>query len=316
MFDMQNPPLWQKAPHNAFTDLCLFRNQLFCCFREAGNHISADGTVRILCLAKNGGLLRQQKVSVPGVDLRDPKLSVTPDGKLLLLAYARYATKDNKTLYGQPTTWLSQDGQSWSSAKAFADKNWWLWRLTWHAGRAYGVAYNRSAQQVRLYAGNPRATFDCIEPDLFSLKTRGKGYPNESDLLFQQDGTLLVLLRRDADSCTAQLGIAKPPYRRWQWQDLGFYLGGPAMKQLDDKTALLAGRIWQKRGPKTALVSLDLHSKKAKLLKVLPSAGDNSYPGLVLDNGDLYVSYYSSHLQHKACIYLHHFRLDSLMIQI
>jgi len=26
--------IWNKAPYNSFTDLTLFRNQWFCCFRE------------------------------------------------------------------------------------------------------------------------------------------------------------------------------------------------------------------------------------------------------------------------------------------
>ena len=313
MYDAKHPPLWHQAPHNAFTDLCLFKDLLFCCFREATNHISADGRVRILCLNNDGKLLRQQKLQIAGADLRDPKLSITSDGRLMLLAYARYADENNKTLYGQPTTWMSQDGYSWSAPKVFVDRNWWLWRLTWHKDKAYGVAYNRSAQQVRLYGGDPRRSFECIESNLFSLKTHGKGYPNESDILFLADGTMLVLLRRDADTCTAQLGMARPPYRRWQWQDLGFYLGGPAMLQLDDHRLLLAGRIWQQQGPKTALISLNLSSKKAKLLKLLPSAGDNSYPGMVLDNDELFVSYYSSHQQHKACIYLRRFSLAELI---
>jgi hypothetical protein len=43
-----------KAEHNAFVDLCEFNQQLFCCYREAENHISAQGRVCILTLNKVG----------------------------------------------------------------------------------------------------------------------------------------------------------------------------------------------------------------------------------------------------------------------
>ncbi len=46
----------------------------------------------------------------------------------------------------------------------------------------------------------------------------------------------------------------------------------------------------------------------AKALK-LPSGGDTSYAGLVLHNGLLWVSYYSSH-EEKTAIYLAKVKLD------
>lgn len=306
--------VWQRGQHNAFTDLCKFNGMLVCSFREATNHISADGVIRLLYLDMQGKLIRHQQVKLPGADLRDPKLSVTPDGKLLLLAYAKVYNGHQDPVYRQAYTWLTQDGQSWSSAKQLGDKNWWLWRLRWHKDKAYGVAYNREAQNTRLYAGLPRRTFECVEPQLFSLKKQGKGYPNESDLHFSADGTAQVLLRRDADSCTAQLGISAPPYRRWVWHDLGFYLAGPSMLNLSPGYSLLAGRIWQQDGPKTALVLLNLHTMKPSLLRVLPSGGDTSYPGLVRQGNNVFVSYYSSHQHHKACIYLAKFTLDDELL--
>ncbi|WP_231730934.1 hypothetical protein [Lacimicrobium alkaliphilum] len=305
---------WQKciaasAAHSAFTDLCEFNQQLYCCFREATDHVSADGQIGIVQLNGQGEVTAKNRIRIPDTDLRDPKLSITPDNKLLLLAYGRF--KGPKGRYSQPLSWFSCDGQSWSSAKPLADKNWWLWRLSWHQGTAYGVAYNRAAQQTRLYAGNPRRTFECINQDLFSLSKNGKGYPNETDMFFDDNGNMVILLRRDADTCTAQLGVAKPPYRRWQWTDLGVYIGGPAMLAMDNNQALVSGRVWTERGPKTALLALNLSSKKLRLLTLLPSAGDTSYPGMVLNQEGLYISYYSTH-EHKTMVYLTRFKNDEL----
>ncbi|HRX13079.1 MAG TPA: hypothetical protein P5210_15555, partial [Draconibacterium sp.] len=40
--------IWDKAPHNAFTDLVRFNNQFFCVFREGEKHVSADGALRVI----------------------------------------------------------------------------------------------------------------------------------------------------------------------------------------------------------------------------------------------------------------------------
>ena len=277
---------------------------MFCCFREAHNHISADGKIRLLRMDFAGNKLAEQCLSLPGVDLRDPKLSITADGKLLLLAYARHTRADNSTLFGQPVNYLSTDGHSWSSPRYFADKNWWLWRLRWHKGQAMGFAYNRGQQALNLYQGDPRRTFNLIHPKAFSLAKQGKGYPNESDIVFSDDDTAYALIRRDADTCTAQLGRASPPYTRWHWVDLGEYIGGPVMLKLDSGKVVVAGRYWQGLQPRTAIFELALATAKLQLKLVLPSAGDCSYPGLLVKDNTLYMSYYSSHIDNKSNIYL------------
>jgi hypothetical protein len=295
--------IWSKGKHNAFTDLCSFKGKLYCCFREALNHVSADGVLRIVELSNEGRVKASQLIHLHHVDLRDPKLSVTADGKLLLIAYARHTGNDNRTLYSKAVCWISADGLSWSSHSFFAQKNWWLWRLTWHQGIAYGFAYNRTRQAVDFYQGDPRRTFAVSSKNAFSLLRNGKGYPNESDLVFIGDNAY-ALLRRDADTYSAQLGRAEFPYKNWVWQDLGRYIGGPAMLLADNKTAIVAGRIEHKNDLKTAIMTIDLVSGKLKVALILPSSGDNSYPGLVKQGNTLLVSYYSGHEDNKSSIYL------------
>ena len=53
---------------------------------------------------------------------------------------------------------------------------------------------------------------------------------------------------------------------------------------------------------KTMIAQLDAQGQLHPLA-TLPSGGDNSYPGLVWENGTLWVSYYSSH-EAKTSIYL------------
>lgn len=301
-----------KAQHNAFVDLCEFKQQLFCCYREAKNHVSADGVIRILTLDIAGNILRSNRIAIPQTDLRDPKITVTPDGNLLLITYARQTSSNNQTIGTRNLTWLSQTGHSWSAAREFADRGWWLWRVRWHKSQAYGFAYNRGQNSIHLYSGDPRRSFHQHQPFALSLDKHKKGYPNESDLIFNNNKAY-ALVRRDADSYSAQLGQSTYPYKKWRWIDLERYIGGPVMLRLDDIFALVAGRIVKHGRLVTGLLKMNLSNGDLQELLILPSAGDNSYPGLVLKEGMLYVSYYSSHEDNKSSVYLAEINIESLM---
>ena len=97
--------LWNRSGHHAFTDLCIYQQGLVCCFREASTHISGDGRIRVLKLSWQGQILASSYVQMASIDLRDPKLSVDPKGRLLLLAYAR-ENDQNQPHYQQSTTYL------------------------------------------------------------------------------------------------------------------------------------------------------------------------------------------------------------------
>ena len=289
--------------HNAFTDLCWFQQSLYCCFRVATNHVSGDGILRILKLDLLGNVLTGSFIKLDNTDLRDPKLTVGPDGKLILLAYARCPATDTKKLITQNYCWVSQDGLSWSTPKVVAEDYWWLWRIRWKNDTAYGFAYNRRANSIDLYQGSPRRRMYKVVTGALSLDKHQLGYPNESDLVFV-DKQCYALVRRDADTYTAQLGRSKFPFKQWVWQDLDFYLGGPVMHLMDKQTALIAGRILEKQQFKTVVFKLDLLTGMTSEKLLLPSAGDNSYPGMVLRDKQLYLSYYSSHQGGCSAIYL------------
>jgi len=40
--------IWDRAPHNAFTDLVRFKGKWFCVFREGTAHVSPDGALRVI----------------------------------------------------------------------------------------------------------------------------------------------------------------------------------------------------------------------------------------------------------------------------
>ncbi len=298
--------IYAKGAHNAFTDLIYFKGQRYCAFRTAQTHNSADGTIVVLTLDDIGMASHETQLFIKGADLRDPKLSVTPSQQLLLLAYGRYVDHNGKHQFSQPVIWHCDDGASWSGPTSVGDKHWWLWRLRWYEGIAYGLAYHKASQSLRLYAGTLETGFGVKSPQALSLDQHGWGYPNEHDLCFDNERAY-ALVRRDADSCTALLGSAKPPYDDWHWHDTGIYVGAPCMIRLDSDTSIVAGRSWQQDQPKTSIWTVDLRQGALTQRLTLPSGGDNSYPGMILDTqkGELLLSYYSSHEKDgKSRIYL------------
>src|SRR5262245_44462648 len=73
--------VWDQAPHNAFTDLIRFQDRWYCAFREGAGHAAGAGKVRVLTSADGDKWEAAALLEWPDVDLRDPKLSLTPDGR-------------------------------------------------------------------------------------------------------------------------------------------------------------------------------------------------------------------------------------------
>ena len=300
----------KPANHAAFTDLIEnpFDEQhhsLLCAYREADTHVSPNGKIIIAKLNKKTSeneLIHELEIS--GSDLRDPKFSLF-ENHLIITAYAK-TVLPNGTVHRKMVSFSSASERNWSNAHWYGDTNWWIWNCSFVNSTAFGFAYNREAEMISLYRGNPLESMELYQENVFGLEKYGKGYPNESALLFDDGDNASVFLRRDADTFSAQFGHAAPPYSSWEWHDLGVYIGGPAAVFLGEGKLLVSGRHvdWEKRSFSTRLWHFDVKSKKLTELITLPSGGDTSYPGLVLDNDILYVSYYSSHCDEEARVYL------------
>lgn len=288
--------IWDAAPHNAFTDLARFGEKWFCTFREGDGHVGGDGKIRVL-VSTDGERWESAALLVEeSIDLRDPKLSTTPDGRLMLtLGGSVY--RGGKTLLGrQPRVAFSKDGHDWTTPVRVLAEGDWLWRVTWHDGTAFGVSYTTGGDwQLTLYRSTDGLQWEKVAP------LAVPDQPNETTLRFQADGTALALVRREAGNKQGWLGRATPPYREWSWQPVGRFIGGPNLLILPDGRLHAAGRDHTAAGPRTALGFLTEGTWRAD--KMLPSSGDNSYPGMVWHDGALWLSYYSSH-EGKSAIYL------------
>ena len=293
--------IWDAAPHCAFTDLAYWNGAFWCAFREGRGHVSADGKIRVLTSADGSAWKSTALVALHGYDLRDAGLSATPDGRLMLIGGAAPRKSDGESAPTGTFVSFSSEGSTWTDPTIILEPGRWLWRVSWHNGKAYGISYAtpEGRPYTALLASGDGRDFAPLVEQLF-----GQGYPTEATLRFD-DGTMLCLQRRDGprDANSAYLGIAKAPYTDWQWHDLGIYFGGPNFIRVPSGQWIAAGRILRPDGPKTELAHLDVENKTLTPILELPSGGDTSYPGLVWQDGLLWVSYYSSH-EGKANIYL------------
>lgn len=291
--------IWDAGGHNAFTGLVQFRGRWFCVFREGKSHVSPDGAIRVITSCDGAQWRPVALITAPGADLRDPKLTVSPDHRLMLSAASVVHQPAGTALH--TVAWTSANGADWSQPREIGEANFWLWRITWFRKMAYGVGYSTAGQpSIRLYQSPDGVQFDPLVPNLYD-----QGEPNETSLLFAKDSSALCLLRRDAGN--ALLGASRPPYRDWTWKDLGKKLGGPHMLRLPDGRIVAAGRLHDDK-VRTGLCWLDPAAGTLTEFLALPSGGDTSYPGLVFSKGVLWVSYYASH-EGKTSIYLAKVRL-------
>lgn len=299
--------IWDRAPHNAFTDLIRFQDQWICVFREGQSHVSPDGALRVISSRDSNQWESVALIQSTDSDLRDAKITTTPDGRLMLSgAEAMHEPGEYKH---QSLVWFSDDGRVWSPPHEVGDRDFWLWRTTWHKSTAYGFGYgtrddNRS---IRLYSSSDGKSFQTLVKNVFD-----EGYPNETSMVFLADDTCYCLLRRDArgdrDSPSAQLGSSLPPYQEWQWQDLGVKIGGPHMILIPDVGLVATVRLYD-GAARTSLCQVDTEAGTLKEILKLPSAGDTSYAGMVWYDDQLWISYYSSH-EDKTSIYLAQVRFE------
>ncbi len=299
--------IWDASQHNALTDLIRFKDKWYCAFRESDQHVlGQNGRLRILV---SSNTLEWETAAVfvePGVDLRDPKLSMTPFGNLMLLAGGTVYAKGIYQFLRSRVA-FSEDGSTWSSFTLILQEHEWLWRVTWNKGIAYGAAYSRSDPQDKLKEWNI-SLFESNDGIHYELVTPWNipGYPNETTVRFQRDGKMMALVRRDRKWDNHNwLGRSNPPYTNWDWHPLHCHIGGPNFIIVPDGSIWVAGRMifnFPYGEMEKTFVGI-LVNNTVKPLVVLPSGGDCSYPGMVFYEGILFVTYYSSH-EANAAIYL------------
>jgi hypothetical protein len=293
---IESKKIWDYAPCNAFTDLVRYDGMFYATFREGSSHVSDSGIARVIRSTDGESWESVAELNYSGWDVRDPKISVTSDNRLMVNAF----TTDWSDIPGthKSLAWFSGNGADWTDGPhEHLGDNRIIWRVAWHPDGndvVYGAGYCGASggsppneNTTRLY----RSTDGGLSYETIVDAPLAPGNSNEIALLFRQDDQSAVALVREGNN-RSYIGVAEGDYTNWTFHELDKTLGGPALLELPDGS-IIAGTRYPSTS--TSLCWLDPEGGELVQLLQLPSGGDTGYPGLVWHDGFLWVSYYSRH---------------------
>ncbi len=303
--------------YEAFTDIIEFKGKYYISFRDGFSHVweedgTAQGHTYVIMSEDEENWVKVADMAEPGIDLRDPKLSITPDNRLMvIMGGSVYGNnKVDSRCYGRlPRVSFSEDGVHFTTPEPIKldhpSGNDWLWRATWNKKACYGFV---KGDQFSLVRSKDGINWKTVK-DLSKLSVPIDG--DETTVRFLKDGTMLMLARtRDQNGRyrvgNGLWGVSKPPYKDWDIKQIPMGFGGPNFIVVDERYCIVATRWMDRDQHKTVLIKSDLEGNFTPVC-ILPSGGhvgNCSYPGLLIHGDELWVSYYSQHETPKSAIYL------------
>jgi len=298
--------------HNSNTDMIRWGDWIYIAYVSSPYHFANDASVLHIKRSIDLGHTWEQveTFNPPGEDIRDPKLAVI-SGQLFL-----YALK-NTDFVAEPyiTVYAStSDGTEWTDFRTIPELDGWLfWRPKTRDGLTF---YNAAYWYQHGRAALLRST-DGFHWEIVSIINEGERN-DETEIEFLPDGRMLATARLEYDESwldgalgdprgATLITISDPPYTSWTElaQSKTTRLDGPYLFSYHDRVYAV-GRYQPdlgRSGPFTGQGSA-LSRKRTSLFEVrldglayltdLPSAGDTSYEGVVLDGDTAYISYYTS----------------------
>lgn len=283
----------------AFTTLIQRDNFFYLAFREGNEHV-ADGDYGVIRILSSNDCVHWsliQTINIPNIDLRDPNLSIAPEGNLFLICGGRTKLDNGElvtnTYYSFETNnSFETPHKIWFPNDIYRTSVNWLWKLTWHNNKGYGVVYHKNGADIV-------ETVDGINYIL--LSHINQPFVNESRIRFLINGEAIALFRA-TEGGNGYIGNSKPPYTEWTYTQLNYHLSGQDFIITSD-TIYCVSRSYDKDVAHTALYLSRLNGEILHKY-ILLSSGDTSYAGIVEYNGYYYISYYSMHKTPKPAIYI------------
>lgn len=291
--------------HNSNTDLTFFDGWFYLCHQTSPYHLGSSRSRLLLWRSRDARAwekVREFK-NEQGREFRDPKFAHI-HGRLFLYALPNDSWRaiPNRTVVTS-----SADGVTWEPVRDVEPLGWLFWRpktrdgVTWYV-TAYWHQHGKSALLQ---------STDGERWSMVSTINEGEGN-DETDFEFLPNGRILATARLEgradnmwgsADASTL-IAVAPPPYERWSSAKSAVTrLDGPVLFPYNGwvyavaryqatrarRFVELGGMYSRKR---TSLFLVD--EQALHYLCDLPSAGDTSYAGIVIQGDDLYASYYTS----------------------
>ena len=322
--------IYSDGRHNAFTDIEYWKGRYYVTFRNANGHarpgpVEAQGNIIVI----RSQDLREWEVCARIVtegderDDRDPHL-VDMGSELGVFFCTSKPKEPGKLLHkeGSMSTFQSHaaftmNGVDWSSPQVVSEIDTWLCQVEHHKGTFYCAAFNREGRFKLTSSPKGRRweTISEIPPEEFKSTEVGIWITNDEVMHFVD--------RAWEDPDMALLGQSSPPYKEWKIKKLRYTVHCPVLRPVGDELWVAGKTITTqfpqsveippepspekiasltRRDERLAKTPQDWHTAIWRLvgdrlepILVLPSRGDCGYPGLVVEEDRVLMSFYSQH---------------------
>lgn len=299
--------VWTAVPpdaHHSNTDLIKHKDQYLLVHATSPWHFASPKCRLVVRSSTDGkGWKILSEIRVPGEDVRDPKLAVI-NGKLFL-----YFLRNKEKFLAEPTGnsyCVSDDAVTWSEPEELSIKGWLLWRpKTFDGETFYLPAYWWEHGRSMLFTSTDGIDWTEVGQIYAGEKN------DETAISFRPDGTMFMTARLEVDpnrwgyhpDAHTLIGISSPPYTDWKLgRSHETRLDGPCLFPIGNRTYACGrrhiggsrhmGSVWGAKRTSLYLVLPD----RLVFLSDLPSNGDTSYAGVVVEEDSVLICYYTSPL--------------------
>ncbi len=324
--------IYSDGRHNAFTDLEYWKGHYYAIFRNSGRH-AMPGDYGDVLVIRSPDLeswdLCARLSAGSDHDDRDPALldmgdelgaffgssSSREQGGLLYEDKNRDRTNRCIQSYASFTS----DGTFWSSPLPVFEPDMWLWQVEGFDGVYYGTARNL-ALKFKLTRSVDGRSWETVSEIYHKSKI------GEAGLWITDDKVMHIVGRAKDHHDMALLARSAPPYTEWKVKELSCSIHSPVIRPVgdelwvagrasgeqlphsllppapdSDKIEALARRDERIANPQDWFTALwRLTENDVEPILVLPSRGDNAYPGMVAEKDRVLISYYSQHDADKS----------------
>lgn len=277
--------IWKGTSHAAFTSLVQYHDTLYCAFRNANKHVDVNGmdcgVIKIIMSSKGEKWEDYLTFTESGYDLRDPQLSVTPAGEMMLLT-EKVKYENGKAVTRNSCVSFIKSKRQYTPLQSVTfdvSQNWnWIWNVEWIDGVAYGFCYAPFFGMVKSSDG---INYDLV--DIINLQRN----PSEGSIAKLNSNHYLAVVRTDG---VAYLGIYDVNEGKWRWKDCDEMIACPKVINYKNKVYIV-GRSYI-GGLKTSVYKFDEKTARLKNIFRITGGEDCSYPGIAEFNRRLYISFY------------------------
>jgi len=298
--------IYDDSMHCAFTDMVRWNGWYYVAFRRAFAHGMVPFGDVFVIRSRDLGQWDVCGMLTTGFDDRDPAF-VADDDRLWVYFYSRFAETalvdgrlhriEGGAQRSQTYVSCTSDGVSWHVPVPVYKPDVWLWHPQRFDDGFYCAAYetkaDRAARELMLLRSE-----DALNWRKVSTIQENNG--GESFIVRDEDGRFMVVNRGAMNEARTDFLHADPPYVAWSGWRVAHGMQSPNVVRVAGRL-IAAGRRsivdppdWCKAV--TSIFEIDPEKQTTQRLLDLPSGGDTSYCGMVVENdGSILLSYYSQH---------------------